>query len=202
MKVTYALNRDNEFSIHYEAVTDKTTIVNLTNHSYFNLSGDLKTDVQGHVLTLKSDEYLGLDEDLMPLGELADVEGTPFDFRAGREIRSGVESNDPQNILAGNGYDHPFVIRENREQEIKLVCPENGRTLTIETDEPSVVVYTANQLGDEGEIYGVPARKYLGICLETQGYPDAIHQSNFPSCILKEGETFTSMTTYRFGVEK
>ncbi len=202
MKVTYTLNNNNEFTILYEGISDEKTILNVSNHSYFNLSGDLKRDIQDHKLILKSDRFLDLQEDLLPTGKFVDVDNTTFDFREGRNIRAGVESNDVQNRLAGGGYDHPFVLNDNHNQEIMLEDPESGRTLTIETDEVGVIVYTASQLPEEGEVYGVPSRKYLGICLETQGLPDAVHHAEFPSWVLEKDTPFSSVTKYQFGVKE
>jgi len=200
MNVTYTLNKNNELSIQYEGISDETTLLNVTNHSYFNLSGDLKRDILDHELTLKSDQYLELQDDLLPTGKFADVEGTPFDFRQGRLIRSGAESDYPQNKLAGGGYDHPFVLNANRNEEIILKDPHSGRQMIVETDEVGVVVYTSNQLSGDDEIYGVIPRKYLGICLETQGLPDAIHHDHFPSWILEKDKPYSSVTTFKFSI--
>jgi aldose 1-epimerase len=200
IEVTYLLNNDNELSIHYEALTDEKTLVTLTNHSYFNLSGNVQRNIVNHTLTLKSNSFLELDEELIPTGRILEVENTPFDFTRGRKIKEGIVSEHPQNILVGEGYDHPFLLNKNHENEIVLKDMESGRTLTIETDEPAVVVYTGNSLGTEGDFRGIPSQKYLGICLETQALPDAIHQTHFPSIIIDKGQTFTSVTTYKFGV--
>nr|WP_144922114.1 aldose epimerase family protein [Paenibacillus bovis] len=199
LKVTYTLNNDNEFTIQYDGISDETTLLNITNHSYFNLSGELKRDILDHTLTLKSDQFLELQDNLLPSGELIPVEGTTFDFRSGRKIRTGVESDYAQNKLADSGYDHPFVLSTNHDSEIYLEDAESGRTLTIETDEKAVVVYTSNMLPEEGEVYGVPSRKYLGICLETQGYPDAPNHPHFPNWILEKDQKRTSVTKYKFG---
>jgi aldose 1-epimerase len=200
IKVAYMLNNDNEFSIHYSGYTDQKTLLSVTNHSYFNLSGNLKRDILGHTLKIKSDTFLELSDNLLPTGNFKDVENTPFDFRAERNIESGVISDYPQNLLAGNGYDHPFLLKTNHDKEIILKDPESGRTLTIETDEVGVVVYSGNSLSTEGEIRGVHSRKHLGICLETQGLPDAIHHPHFPSIILDKGQQYNSITKYRFGI--
>ena len=200
IKVTYTLNNQNELTIHYSGISDEKTLLNMTNHSYFNLSGNIKSDILHHTLSIKSDKFLELNDELLPTGELLDVPGTPFDFTSERLIQSGVESNHPQNQLAGQGYDHPFLLSSNHDQEIILTEPESGRTLTIETDEPGVVVYSGNQMKSEGEIYGVPSRKYLGICLETQGLPDAIHHPNFPSWVLEKDQEYTSVTKYKFSL--
>jgi aldose 1-epimerase len=200
LKVTYTLNNHNELSIHYSGQSNQKTLLNVTNHSYFNLSGNLKRDILNHSLKIKSERFLELNNELLPTGRFLDVENTPFDFNDGRLIKSAATSTDPQNILAGNGYDHPFLLNKNEDSEIVLKDSESGRILTIETDEVSVVVYSGNSISPEGEIRGVPSRKHLGICLETQGLPDAIHHSHFPSCILDKDEEYTSVTKYRFGV--
>lgn len=200
INVIYTLNNDNELTIHYSGISDEKTLLNMTNHSYFNLSGNIKRDILNHTLTIKSDKFLELNDKLLPTGELMDVNGTPFDFTSERLIQTGVDSDHPQNLLAGHGYDHPFLLSSNHDNEIILKDSESGRTLTIETDEPGVVVYSGNQMKSEGEIYGIPSRKYLGICLETQGLPDAIHHPNFPSWILEKDQEYKSVTKYKFGV--
>lgn len=200
IKVTYTLNNQNELTIHYSGISDEKTLLNMTNHSYFNLSGNIKRDILNHSLSIKSDKFLELNDELLPTGNLLEVKGTSFDFTSERFIQTGVESNHPQNLLAGNGYDHPFFLSSNHDEEIILKDSESSRTLTIETDEPGVVVYSGNQMKAEGEIYGVPSRKYLGICLETQGLPDAIHHPNFPSWDLEKDQEYTSVTKYKFGL--
>ncbi|SEN66863.1 aldose 1-epimerase [Mesobacillus persicus] len=200
IEVIYRLTNDNELSIQYGAKTDQKTIVTLTNHSYFNLSGNLKRDVLNHSLTLKSDQFLELDEEFIPTGHLAAVADTAFDFTKGRQIEAGAVSEHPQNVLVGNGYDHPFVLNAHHDNEIALQDAESGRTLTVETDEPAVVVYSGNSISPEGDFRGVPSRKYLGICLETQAFSDAIHNPHFPSMILDKGQPYASVTKYKFGV--
>jgi len=198
VKVTYLLTNDNELTISYEAQSDQKTIINLTNHTYFNLSGDVKADILNHQLTMNSQAILELDEQLLPTGRVLDITDTAFDFREGRLLKDGTDSTHPQNVLAGNGYDHPFVLNGEGERDITLVDSESGRTLRVETNQPSVVVYTSNQLEGNFQISGVQARKYLGVCLETQGYPDAIHHPHFPSVVVDKDETYQSMTTYHF----
>ncbi|GAE27373.1 aldose 1-epimerase [Halalkalibacter wakoensis JCM 9140] len=200
VSITYTLNNDNEFNISYHATTDKKTLINLTNHSYFNLSGELKRDILDHELTLKSDHFLKLSDSLLPTGELVAVDQTAFDFRKGRKLIDGVQSDHQQNQLVGGGYDHPLVLSANREDEICLVDQQSGRKLTVETDEPTVVLYTSNMMGNDFEIRGVPARKHIGVCLETQHHPDAIHHPSFPSIVLDENEEYRTSTTYRFSV--
>lgn len=191
-EVTYTFNNENELSIHYKAHTDQKTIVTLTNHSYFNLSGNMKRDILDHTLTIDSDQFLELGHDLIPTGKFVDVENTPFDFTSERTIKTGTMSDHPQNVLVGKGYDHPFLLNKHHEEEIVLKDSESGRVLTIRTDEPAVVVYTGNSL---------EPRKYLGICLETQALPDAIHHSHFPSTVLDKNQQYSSVTKYKFGLE-
>ncbi|WP_223589050.1 aldose epimerase family protein [Neobacillus bataviensis] len=202
IQVTYTLNNNNEFTIHYASQTDKKTLLTVTNHAYFNLSGDLKRDIVNHTLTIKSDQFLELDQEFIPTGIFVDVKNTPFDFTSERIIETGIASDHPQNVLVGNGYDHPFLLKTNHDNEIVLKDPDSGRVLTIETDEAGVVVYSGNSLKTEGEFRGTPSGKHLGICLETQGMPEAIHHPYFPSIILDKDQQYSSKTVYKFGIEK
>jgi aldose 1-epimerase len=199
--VTYRLNNENELAITFEARTDQTTLVNLTNHSYFNLSGNIKRDCSEHKLQLDSSGFLELGPDLIPTGKVLEAADTPFDFRAGRSIADGIHSSHPQNILVGNGYDHPLIFSKQGKNKIVLSEEESGRVLEITTNQPCVVFYSGNQLAGPFSISGVPARNYLGVCLETQGFPDAIHHPEFPSVILNPGELYEQKTTYRFFVQ-
>ncbi|MDT8858841.1 galactose mutarotase [Alkalihalobacillus sp. MEB130] len=196
VKVTYTLTASNKLIIKYEAESDQTTLVNLTNHSYFNLSGNLKKDVLNHVLTLPSNQFLELASDMIPTGKAIDVEGTPFDFRKERRIGDGIGSELEQIQLVGNGYDHPFLLQE---KKMLLKDEESGRVMTVETDEPCVVLYTGNHLKGDYEVRGVKSENYLGLCLETQGPPDSIHHPQFSSCILRKGELYQTSTTFTFG---
>ena len=202
IQVTYWLNNDNEWTVTYRAHSDQTTLLNLTNHTYFNLSGNLKKDILDHTLTIQSSRVLELNKELIPTGAVIDVAGTPFDLRQGKRVREAVESGHPQIELVGQGYDHPFWLDRHHDKEIVLYDDESGRMLTVETDEVGVVVYTSNQLPEGLDLNGVPSRKYLGICLETQGLPDAIHHPQFPSWVLLANEERVSTTTYRFSVAK
>ncbi|EIW17810.1 aldose 1-epimerase [Pelosinus fermentans] len=199
-KVTYTLNNNNEFSIHYYGVADEITLFNPTNHTYFNLSGNFKQDISQHSLKIDSSRFLELTQQLLPTGKLLDVTDTVFDFRTGRKIIEGINSINPQNTIAGQGYDHPFILDSNHNGEIVLQDEESGRVLTIETDAVGVVLYTGNHIPSDFDIHGVKSRPYLGLCLETQGLPDAIHHSHFPSCILQKNQISTTTTTYTFSV--
>ncbi|WP_285716938.1 aldose epimerase family protein [Pelosinus sp. IPA-1] len=198
--VTYTLNNKNELTIRYYGQSDKTTLFNPTNHTYFNLSGNFKQDISQHSLKMKSSRFLEVTEQLLPTGNLLDVKDTVFDFRSARKISEGINSVDNQNILAGRGYDHTFVLDSNHDKEIILQDEESGRILTVETDAVGVVLYTGNHIPDSFDIYGRKSRRYLGLCLETQGLPDSIHHANFPSCILQKEQTFTTATKYTFSV--
>jgi aldose 1-epimerase len=194
MTVTYSLNNENEFLISAVGVPDADTVLNITNHAYFNLSGNIKRDILDHELSIKSRKFLELDQEFLPTGELLDVTGTVFDFRNGRKIADGPDSNDAQIALVGQGYDHPFLLDE---KLVTLYDEASGRLLKVETNQPAVVVYTSNTM--EGfEIRGGMARTYLGVCLETQAPPDAIHHPNFPSTIVKKGEEYYWETKYTF----
>ncbi|WP_050614277.1 aldose epimerase family protein [Bacillus testis] len=197
VKVIYALNEQNQFRIIYEGVSDQTTILNLTNHSYFNLSGDAKSDVGTHFLKIDSDQFLELDHELLPTGRLLDVEGTPFDFREKRRIQDGIKEDNPQLCIAG-GYDHPFILNSHFNKEIVLYEPASGRKMRVETDQPAVVVYTANSLTDETVVNGQKGHKHMAICLETQGYPDAVHHPHFQSIVLTEGNSYKAETVFHF----
>lgn len=202
MKITYTLTNKDEFIIEYQGQSDKTTLLNPTNHSYFNLSGNLKKDISQHVLKIDSSHFLELAADLIPTGKLLDVTDTVFDFRIGRKIQEGLHSKDARNIMVGNGYDHPFILDSNNKGEIVLSDAESGRSLIIETDAVGVVLYTGNCIPDNLPVDGGKARPYLGICLESQGLPDAIHHPNFPSCILNKDQNFSTVTKYTFKREK
>ena len=199
VKVTYTLTNGNEVRIDYEATTDKTTAVNLTNHSYFNLS--CKGDVLGQVLQLKASRYTPADAGLIPTGVIAEVAGGPLDFTQPKPIGRDLKKIPDKT----NGYDHNFVI-DGGGRSVVLAAraqdPVTGRALEVSTDQPGVQLYTSNGLN--GKIvgkYGLAYPRYAGFCLETQHYPDSVNQPGFPSTLLHPGETFKSTTIYRFSVK-
>ncbi|ACB59864.1 Aldose 1-epimerase [Exiguobacterium sibiricum 255-15] len=186
-----------ELTLTMHATTDQTTPLNLTNHTYWNLSGNLQRDILDHQLTIPSEMYLPVGADLLPTGELRDVTGTPLDFRSGRSIRNGAESDHPETVAAGHGYDHPFLLSG---QPIRLEDPASGRSLEVTTNQPVVILYTGTQLETDYEIRGVRSRPSLGLCLETQVHPNAVNEPSFPDILVKPNQIYHWEMTYRFGV--
>jgi aldose 1-epimerase len=192
----YTLTNEGGFLIEYSAVPDRDTPINLTSHSYFNLSGDASSPVLDHTLQIEGDAYLPLNGENLPAGEIRPVEGTPFDFRQPRTILDGMGDSKETK----EGYDHPFTLK--KDGKIVLSHERSGRMMTIETDQPSVVLYTGNFLTGERLSGGNTAGRHKGLCLETQGYPDAVNHPHFPSVMVKAGEEYRASTSYIFSVDK
>ncbi|WP_010648097.1 aldose epimerase family protein [Oceanobacillus massiliensis] len=194
--VTYTLTNDNQLAIDYNAATDKTTPLTLTNHTYFNLSGNLKDTVHRHTVKMDSNHFLELDSSLIPTGRVEDVTGTTFDFREGRKLEAGINSDSQQNTIVGNGYDHYFIL--DGKSNIAVEEETSGRVLTIETDQPGLVMYSSTNLTKGVELAEGPSKKYLGVCFETQAPPSSLNHEDLASVILKADEVYRKKTVFTF----
>ena len=203
--VTYTLTDDNKIDIAYEATTDATTVINMTNHSYFNLAGDpANHSVTDDVLYVNSSYYTPVDDTYMTTGEIATVLDTPFDFRIPHTVGEYINADNAQ-IRNGNGYDHNWVLDTKgdiTQVAVELWCPENGIDLKVYTDEPGIQIYSGNFL-DSTVIgkKGITYKKRSGICLETQKYPDTPNKPEWPSAVLRPGETYHSHCIFAFSVK-
>ena len=202
--VTYTLKMDQSIEIAYLAQTDKPTILNLTNHTYFNLKDGGASPILDHVVSINADRFTPVDESLIPTGELASVEGTPFDFRNPTKISAGIDA-DHQQIAYGGGYDHNWVFNESSAEiplQAKVEEPTTGRIMEVFTTQPGVQFYCGNfldgSLTGRGKTYG----KRHGLCLETQHFPDSPNHPNFPTTTLNPGETYAHTTIYKFRVKE
>ena len=202
--VTYTLNNDNSLDVLYEATTDKKTVVNLTQHSYFNLSGDFTKPILDHEITIDADKLVPVDADLIPTGKLTDVTNTPFDFRKPKVVGKEIEAKDDQ-IKKGLGYDHCWVLN-NQDKGDRFAAaayePTSGRLLEVFTDQPGIQFYSGNFL--DGTLPMRNGGTYVhrtGLCLETQHYPDSPNQKDFPSTTLSPGENYKTKTTFKFSVK-
>lgn len=203
--VTYTLTKNNELEVLYEATTDKKTIVNLTQHTYFNLSGDFSKTILDHELTLNANKIVPVDATLIPTGKLEDVANTPFDFREPKLIGKDINAKNEQ-LVRGKGYDHCWVL--NNPEKGKTIIAKayhqtSGRVLEVTTDEPGIQFYSGNFL--DGTLPNPQGGTYAhrtGFCLETQHYPDSPNQKNFPTTVLNPGENYKTKTTFKFSVKK
>lgn len=205
--VTYTLKKTNALSIHYVATTDRKTVLNLTNHSYFNLGGFASGKIFDHILQLDADTYLATDDGLIPTGELVNVTGTPFDFRTPKAIGKDFADENRDLKIAG-GYDHCFNFtggeRKTPIWRATLYDPKSGREMRVITDQPCVQCYTANFLNNPEHPFkgGYPQATQNAVCLETQHMPDSIHHADFTNTVLVPGEVYDYTTEYAFSVRK
>ena len=205
LTVTYRLNAQNGLSLHYQATTDRTTVLNLTNHTYFNIRGYASGSIYPLELTLDADSYLPTDDKLIPTGEIRSVEGTPFDFRAGKPVGQDIGADNTDLRLAG-GYDHCLNFTGG-ETEVpvkrgELYDPESGRVMTLYTNQPCVQLYSGNFLKNRKFPFkgGYPQTPQTLLCLETQHMPDSMNHQGFTDCVLKPGDVYDYTTEYRFSV--
>ncbi len=205
VKVVYTLTDNNELKIQYDATTDKDTVLNLTNHSYFNLSGAGSGDILGHELTLHASKFTPVGSSLIPTGELRSVKGTPFDFTHSTAIGSRIDQDDEQ-LKFGKGYDHNWVLDAGMTTDPKPAAevydPKSGRVMQVLTTEPGIQFYTGNFL--DGSAHGKGGRIYnrrFALCLETQHFPDSPNQPSFPTTELKPGQKYHSITIYKFSTK-
>ena len=201
VKVIYTLKNNNAISIQYEATTDKPTVLNLTNHTYFNLTGNPQNKITSHQITLNASKFLPVDKGLIPTGELKDVTGSAFDFTSSHVIGDRIDANEEQ-IKLGNGYDHCWVFDKPSKQFAQVVEvsePTTGRKMKMYTDQPATQFYTGNFLN--GSVEGLPGQFFQqrsGFCLETQHFPDSPNQPKFPTTVLRPGEKYETKTEYVF----
>ena len=200
-EVIYTWTDDNEIVMDYKCTTDKKTVINITNHAYFNLHGAGNGDILDHVLTLKASAFTPVDSVMIPTGDIRPVKGTPFDFTTPHTIGERIGENYDQLIL-GKGYDHNFILDNKEPVDVIVHEPVSGRVLEVITDQPGMQLYTGNFLnGTRIGHGGKPYNHRSGFCLESGHYPDSPNHPEFPSTILNAGETFTSQTIYRFSVK-
>lgn len=205
--VKYRLTDDNELVITYRAETDKPTVINLTNHAFFNLNGEGQGDVRNHIVQIQADHYLPVNDVQIPIGVSESVTNTPFDFRAPKPIGLDIDQPDDQLIKGNGGYDHNYLLQPEVVGTDKIaataVSPDTGIRLDVRTTEPGLQFYTGNFLdGKDSGKQGLPYAKYGAFCFETQHFPDSPNQPDFPSTLLRPGEVFRSETVYQFSVEK
>lgn len=206
INVEYSLTDDNEFKITYKATTDKPTVINLSNHAFFNLKGESNGTITDNELTIYASHTTPIDSVLIPTGEIASVENTPFDFRKPKTIGERIEENNPQ-LKNGKGYDHNWVLDRKSNNEVELAAelfePRSGRLLQVYTDQPGLQFYSGNFFdGKTNGKFGNPIKFREALALETQKFPDSPNQPNFPSTRLDPGQTYTQTCIYKFSIRK
>ena len=203
LTVVYSIRADNSLVIDYAATTDQTTVLNISNHAYFNLTGDPSKSILDHEIKINAEAFTPVDSTLIPTGELKKVAGTAFDFSQFKKIGKDIDQSDQQ-LIYGKGYDHNFVLnlQNDNTSVVEVVEKTSGRKMEVFTSQPGIQFYTGNFLNGSEKGRGVAYQHRTGFCLETQQFPDAPNQPNFPSTILRPGETWKSRTAYRFSVVK
>jgi aldose 1-epimerase len=201
-KVTYTVNADNALEIAYEATTDKPTVINMTNHSYFNLSGNPGNTILDHILYVNAECFTPVGRTLIPTGEMIPVADTPMDFSVPKAIGADINNTEYEQIRFGNGYDHNWVLETKGNMEVvaaTLYSPESGIKMDVYTDEPGIQVYSGNFLnGTVKGKNGITYQQRAAVCLETQHYPDSPNRPEWPTVVLRPGEEYSSHCTYKF----
>lgn len=201
ISVTYTITDDNELKIDYEAKSDKDTLCNVTNHSYFNLKGHNGGEITDHKVWIQANAFTETSDDLIPNGNIVDVTGTPMDFRTKKAIGTDIEADYKPLIIAG-GYDHNYALDKKTPGKVEKVAElsedTTGRTMEVYTDLPGMQLYTGNFIEKEDGKEGTEYTKRTGVCFETQFFPNSVNVPSFDSCVIKAGETFTSTTIYKF----
>ena len=200
--VTYTLTANGALEIHYTATTDKATIVNLTNHAYFNLSGYQNGNVGTHQLWLDADKINVIDREMIPTGEFADVEGTPYDFRVIKSLGDAIHASHPD-VRFLDGFDNNFILTDYdgaMKKRATLMHPASGRIMHVYTDQPCIQVYTSNKIKPTAKPFkgGIPQEKHFAVCLETQAMPDSVHHPHFTNVVLRPGQVYETTTIYEF----
>ncbi len=207
IQVTYTLTDDNEFKIYYQATTDKTTIINLTHHAFFSLSGlaNPTATIDNNIVTINGDFFTPIDEVSIPTGEILKVAGTPMDFRTPHTVGSRIDDNFEQ-LVFGAGYDHCYVLNKPEAGALsfaaKCVEPNSGRSMEVYTTEPGVQIYTSNWHNGFAGAHGATFPRRSAICFEAQHFPDTPNKPHFPSCVVHPWEKYEQTTIYKFGIEK
>lgn len=201
VSVTYTLTSKNQFVIDYEATSDKMTPITLTNHSYFNLTGDVSNTIHTHQVVADSHQFLELDEELIPTGIRVDTIDSLFDFQEGRELKEGLVAGSEQNKIVGKGYDHYFLFDNTKETNVIVKEEVSGRVLAIKTDQPGMVLYTGQNIVEGLKLNGGSSKRYTGVCFETQAPPASLHYEGLPTILLEADKAYKKQTIFSFYIE-